>query len=310
MRRAGFYQDLLKEALGRWEWPRENEHLDRAKFATEECFGPLLAGTIALNGFQKGDERVETLLRDQAGTSLARVESTRSGVVRAAFPREPFLAPTLNETPYTTEDAKGLPSPHALLVSKVLYHQAEPYLSTVASDTGSSTVGELWDRFFARSEQIPTLALVRTKLADDGSVELCAALTIQGLVGDDEASPQELIESFREDLASSEVLDGLVGENGADWMRSVLPDLPDDFEVKERNDPERGKLFTLRPVTFFCPCSVERMAQSIAGLANDPDEIFEPEQENLEVVCSYCNGKHEVSRDAVRAATTATSSAS
>jgi len=281
--------DALNEALTRWEWP-EKKDASCLQNVAQTCFGPLLAGTVALNGFQKGDERIESLIRDLDGKPLARVESTHSGVVRAAFPPEPFHI----------EDLRTQPLPRSLVVAKVLYDQEEPYISTVGGD-GPMSVDRLWERFFTMSEQIPTLSLVRTKVSNEGKVELCAGLTIQGLVGS-EASPEELVDSFRDSFDSPERLDTLIGENGADWMRSLLPDLPEDFQVVERDDPARGKHFTIRPVSFFCPCSLERMVHRLSGVVHNHDDLFEEDSDELEVVCSYCNSKYDIGRDMLAAA--------
>lgn len=52
-----------------------------------------------------------------------------------------------------------------------------------------------------------------------------------------------------------------------------------------------------RTVRFRCSCSRERMIMNIKSLANvEPDSLFDPGQEFLEVTCEYCKERYEIGR--------------
>lgn len=57
------------------------------------------------------------------------------------------------------------------------------------------------------------------------------------------------------------------------------------------------RLLAVRSVRFRCGCSKDRMVGHILRLGNvDKEDLFDPGQEALEVVCEYCRATYRVSR--------------
>jgi len=57
-----------------------------------------------------------------------------------------------------------------------------------------------------------------------------------------------------------------------------------------------------RPIRLRCSCSRERMISNIRSIRNvRTEELFDPGQEYLEVICEYCRAHYAISRGDVRA---------
>jgi molecular chaperone Hsp33 len=54
-----------------------------------------------------------------------------------------------------------------------------------------------------------------------------------------------------------------------------------------------------RQVSFFCPCSKDRMILNLRGLySGDLDELFD-KQDTLEIKCDYCQKKYDISKSEI-----------
>lgn len=58
------------------------------------------------------------------------------------------------------------------------------------------------------------------------------------------------------------------------------------------------RLLARRPVRFMCGCSRQRMIRNIRLIwEKEPDELFDPGQDTLEITCEYCKAQYRISRD-------------
>jgi len=65
------------------------------------------------------------------------------------------------------------------------------------------------------------------------------------------------------------------------------------------------ELLADKPVRFRCSCSHERMVGNIRlAVGDDYRELFEPDQQALEIVCEYCKSQYSVTRDELGRAST------
>jgi molecular chaperone Hsp33 len=71
----------------------------------------------------------------------------------------------------------------------------------------------------------------------------------------------------------------------------------DDIEQIVKKFEDHGLSYLgSRQVSFFCPCSHERMVLNLRGLySQDIDELFNG-QEMLEIKCDYCRKIHHISK--------------
>ena len=56
-------------------------------------------------------------------------------------------------------------------------------------------------------------------------------------------------------------------------------------------------LLSSREVKFYCQCSKERMVQTMIPIfQEDPNNIFDPDQDQIEIKCEYCKSLYQVYR--------------
>jgi len=58
-----------------------------------------------------------------------------------------------------------------------------------------------------------------------------------------------------------------------------------------------------RSTRFVCACSRERMVHNVKLACGDTyGELFEPDQEALEITCEYCKSRYHITREDLRLA--------
>lgn len=241
--------------------------------------GRVMCGSALSSSLLKGDERVESLL--YVGDSIfTRTESLQSGQLRSGLNSSlDYGKPGLLEN-----------QPCRMEVRKTLYGKKEAYQSSISSSDNSL----LWNEYYERSEQIPTFTSFLSQLGSDGKVQLSCGILVQGLVSKDNITPSENLDNFQEKYLKNGVKLETLQEplHGGEWLAQVLGD-DDRFIVKEREHITDSDLSTIRPVTYFCPCSVQGFVKQIVTSNLNIDELYEGE-ESLDVSCDYCNKVHKV----------------
>lgn len=81
------------------------------------------------------------------------------------------------------------------------------------------------------------------------------------------------------------------------FFREVFEMATDDIEKIVKKFEDHGYSYLgSRQVSFFCPCSEERMVLNLRGLySGDIDELFK-EKDTVEIVCDYCKKKYAISK--------------
>lgn len=60
------------------------------------------------------------------------------------------------------------------------------------------------------------------------------------------------------------------------------------------------RLLASRAVQFRCSCSKERMIENLVPVyAQEGEDLFDPGNDSLEIVCEYCKSRYDVSRDEI-----------
>lgn len=71
-------------------------------------------------------------------------------------------------------------------------------------------------------------------------------------------------------------------------------------EIKQAFAETGFRLLADRPVMFRCSCSRDRMVQGVfATCRGDADQLFDPGQVFLEVVCEYCKAGYRIGREEI-----------
>jgi molecular chaperone Hsp33 len=82
------------------------------------------------------------------------------------------------------------------------------------------------------------------------------------------------------------------------FFHDVFEAAANDIEKIVKLFEDRGfSYLSSRQVSFYCPCSHDRMVVNIRGLAGEKmEDLFDPGKETLEVKCDYCRKTYEISR--------------
>lgn len=77
--------------------------------------------------------------------------------------------------------------------------------------------------------------------------------------------------------------------------------LHDDGEIRDAFAGLGFRLLAARSVGFQCSCSRQRVVRNIRlAVGDDIEQLFDPSQERLEVVCEYCKSVYHIGRDDLR----------
>ncbi|ADC70849.1 Hsp33 protein [Thioalkalivibrio sp. K90mix] len=124
-----------------------------------------------------------------------------------------------------------------------------------------------------------------------------------------EQLPTRLWLAANQQSAAGMLLQAVPGEGGhavtrdpEDWNRAnILADTTTPEEMLELDAgtllgrlfaEERVRLFDGTPVQFHCPCSRERVSETLRGLGQDEIRGIIEEQGQIEVTCEFCNAQY------------------
>jgi molecular chaperone Hsp33 len=131
---------------------------------------------------------------------------------------------------------------------------------------------------------------------------LCESYQTNSEVMVSQVSDQAIMVTKLPPLGGNQVVDETVSrkefiKKHQPFFNSVFDLATDDIEqiVKKFEDSDFTYLGS-RQVSFYCPCSEERMVLNLRGLySQDIDELFH-EKDTIEIVCDYCRKKYEIKK--------------
>lgn len=138
-------------------------------------------------------------------------------------------------------------------------------------ELGSQGIGDAVERYFTRSEQLPT----QLRLAADGT-EACGLL-LQHMPGADTDS-----DSWNR-----------ITTLGATITTHELLSLPAQEIVHRLFHEEDLRIFTPEPTSFRCSCSVESIEAVLRMLGYDEVKAILREEGKISVNCEFCNQHYE-----------------
>lgn len=158
----------------------------------------------------------------------------------------------------------------------------EFYQSSVALQTGEIATDLAY--YLNISEQIPSALSLGVFVETDNSVRAAGGFMIQTMP---ETKP-EIIDFLERKLsetrpASRMILDGLTPEH----MLEEAVGLP--IEIIQRSE-----------ISYYCPCSKERVIRAIITLGRNEIKSMIDEGETVKVECYFCKNKYEVTLDELR----------
>lgn len=160
------------------------------------------------------------------------------------------------------------------------------------------------ETYFAQSEQLPTRFAVsygRSTLAGTGERWRAGGVMLQHLP---KASPHA-VEAATGENGLLAALDILGGDEAEDWTRSnILLDTVEDLElIGPSVDPtdllirlfheERPRVYDPQPLAFGCPCSEDKVRQSLSIYSAKDIAYMTTDQGTVTADCQFC-GAHYV----------------
>jgi molecular chaperone Hsp33 len=156
----------------------------------------------------------------------------------------------------------------------------QPYQSIVRLD--EAPLREIVNRVLADSWQVPCATYVSPDADQSAMLHQMPPLKSDDL---SRFSPEALRER----------LEGLIEPMRPLFVRA----LQEEGEIIEAFAELGFHPLTTRPVVLRCTCTRERVIRGLLML-DDPEEVFEPGETQIEVTCEYCKTRYEIRREDVR----------
>ena len=149
----------------------------------------------------------------------------------------------------------------------------EPFTGTSAIQTGE--VGDDFAYYFAISEQVPSVVGVGVLVNPEGDIKAAGGLIYQLMPN----ASEEAIE-FCENVAKTQKPVSTLIEEDNDLEGLIHTYFPD------------ADILGHRDVRFYCGCSKEKFAESLATLQDKDLQEMIDDDKGAEIVCQYCNSKY------------------
>lgn len=158
----------------------------------------------------------------------------------------------------------------------------EPYIGQTAMLSGE--IAEDLTYYFATSEQTNSVVVLGVLVDVDYSIKQAGGIIIQVLPN----AQDEAITALENKLAEFTSLTAYLEEGKT--VEQVIEMLLGEVDFMQKTD-----------VAFKCDCSRERMERGLISLGSkELTEIAEDEQEDLEIVCHFCNNKYAFDKQAIK----------
>lgn len=236
--------------------------------------GKALTAVVLLASDLKGEERIQLRMEGNGPIGAVVAEANSVGEIRG-YVNNPAAELDYSQPDVKLGDGIGL---GVLQLSKVLYNEAEPRVSTIQLINGD--VNSDVAHYLTQSEQIPSALLLDVGIDEEGAVTEAGGVLIQRMPG----APDGQIDVLQEHLGAFPSINGLL-EEGV-YIDEIMERAVKPFEVKELNR---------QPVDFFCRCSRKRFINALSML--NLDDLKDMEGEGQEVVCQYCNRTENISKE-------------
>lgn len=256
----------------------EAEKIHQTSAVMTAALGRLLTAASMMGQMLKGAEESVTLRLSgggPAGTVLAVADS--HGNVRG-YAQHPVV-----EIPLKTNgklDVSGAVGTDGQLTVIRDEGHGEPYSGSVPLVSGE--IAEDVTRYYAVSEQTPTVCALGVLVDKDLSVKAAGGLLIQLLP----FCPEEVIDRLEENIGRLEPVTAMLD-------RGMTPE-----EILERAlaGMEYDVLDTGAP-TYRCPCSAQRVERALLSLGEKELLSLPDETGQVEVNCQFCNRAYRFSRE-------------
>lgn len=242
------------------------------KYSAEALCRALIGATLMASTLKNKDELVTLSIRGDGPAKGITVTANEEGSVKGYV-----------HNPNATGD-----SVHEVLGSGLLtvtkdIGLREPYTGQMPLVTGE--IAEDITAYFAESEQIPSSCGIGIRFNDDGTIKAAGGFLIQ-LLPD---APYYVIDQLEMDLARHPSPPELLLKYGNDFEKILIEMLP----------ALNTTILSEKDIKWECKCS-ERIDNVLIAIGKDELEDMIKEDENIEIICDFCNKKYEITPDQLK----------
>jgi molecular chaperone Hsp33 len=244
------------------------------------ALGRALTAALLVGATLKDGWRVSLQFNGDGPIGGILADATPDGRVRGFVTRPATHLPPRNGK----LDVGGALGQGTLCVMRVPPRGGVPYRSVLPLVSGE--IGEDVARFLAESDQTPSVVGVGVFVEPDGRVRAAGGYLIQAMPGAEAATLERVERNVRAARPPTE----LVRDAGA------------PSEITTALFAGLGsELLDVRPVTFVCRCSRDRVEAAIVALGRaELDDVLATER-RVEAVCEFCAARYVVDEPELRA---------
>ena len=273
---------LVAVALDSTELVARAEQIHKTSAVVTAALGRLLTAASMMGTMLKGkDDSVTLRVRGNGPVGQLLAVTDSAGNVRG-YAQHPIV-----ELPLRA-DGK-LPVGSAVGSDGLLYvirdtGEKEPYVGCTPLETGE--IAEDITRYYADSEQTPTVCALGVLVNPDLSVRVAGGLLIQLLPFCPEETVARLEENLRHLPSMTKMLEeGMTPRQICDRALDGLP-----YDVLEEYEP-----------AYRCDCSRDRVLRAFAAMTPEQLRELPDEQGRTEVTCQFCDKVYRFTKDEIEA---------
>ncbi len=236
------------------------------------------AAGLMMGAMFKDEDKLTIQIKGDGPAGQIVIDANARGEVRG-YADEPHVDLPLNEQGKL--DVAGAVGKNGTLYVIKDLGLKEPYRGSVPLISGE--LGEDFTYYFAKSEQTPSAVAVGVLVNPDGTVRAAGGFIIQLLPG-----------------ISDDEITGI--ENKLGQMRSVTEMLDSGMTLEDMVSRvvERVDVKETLDVSFRCQCSEERVERTLISMGRGEIEQLLKEDDDVEVVCHFCNEKYNFNHEQLR----------
>ncbi len=241
------------------------------------ALGRTLTVGLMLGAMLKGDEKLTIKIEGGGQLGAILVDANAKGEVRG-YVTNPQTHIDLNKRGKL--DVSGVVGKEGMLTIVKDIGMKDYFTSQVPLVSGE--IGEDFTYYLATSEQVPSSVGVGVLVNPDNSIKAAGGFIIQMLPG----ATEETINNIEERLKviapiSTMIQQGLTPE---EVMEHILG--KENMQIIEKMD-----------VRFQCPCSRERISDTLISLGKDEIKDIIETEGKAEAQCHFCNEKYHFSKE-------------
>jgi len=241
------------------------------------ALGRTMIGAAMMGCMLKGDrDRVSVMIRGDGPIGGIVVEADGTGNFKGyAYNPEADIP----NKPDGKLDVSGVIGNAVMTVMKDMGLK-EPYSGQIAMLSGE--IAEDFTYYFATSEQTNSVVILGVLVDRDYSIKQAGGIIIQVLPN----AADEAITNLENKLKGFTSITKLLDENKT--VEEIIESLLGPIDMMEKTK-----------VGFKCDCSKYRMERGLISIGRAELEEIINEEENVELVCHFCNTKYDFSKDEI-----------